>query len=321
MLGEYPIWSWSYSRHQQFEKCKRMYYYNYYAYWNGWKDDVSEETKTLYRLKKLQNIYAVMGNAFQSAINQAIFAKRDLIEIPSEQQLIQLIGQSLALVFEQSMNHAMWWKSPSKRTMLSEVYHDGKEAVPAAQIIQRVNQCMQHFFTCWTWERLGLASDWELIEVDDSTLPFKEPPIILGHPLYAKPDLLVHFKSSNEWLVVDWKTGKADVSHMTQVALYAMYVHEVYRVPIEQIRVRVEYLLDGSAETFDVNALELAEVRQFVLKSAEMMQQLLEDKQKNRALPLEAFEACSSSKTCASCVFRTVCSAVHPTAMKPKSTY
>ena len=34
---EYPQWSWSFSRQQAFESCRRMYYYQYCGSHNGWE--------------------------------------------------------------------------------------------------------------------------------------------------------------------------------------------------------------------------------------------------------------------------------------------
>ena len=48
--------SWSYSRDNLFQECKREYYYNYYGSWGGWEKNKADEiTRTLYVLKNLQN--------------------------------------------------------------------------------------------------------------------------------------------------------------------------------------------------------------------------------------------------------------------------
>lgn len=69
---EYPEWSWSFSRQQLFLSCQRRYYYNYYGSHNGWEFDAEPEAALAYRLKKLTNIYLVLGDAVHRVAQQMV---------------------------------------------------------------------------------------------------------------------------------------------------------------------------------------------------------------------------------------------------------
>ena len=46
--------SWSKSRDETFRECHRKYYFQYYGYWNGWKENADQRVRLTYVLKKLQ---------------------------------------------------------------------------------------------------------------------------------------------------------------------------------------------------------------------------------------------------------------------------
>ncbi|MCF7875796.1 PD-(D/E)XK nuclease family protein, partial [Candidatus Bipolaricaulota bacterium] len=60
--------SWSNSRLQAFQRCKRKYYFQYYGFWGGWEEDASERVQTIYLLKKLKNRHMWKGTIIHEAI-------------------------------------------------------------------------------------------------------------------------------------------------------------------------------------------------------------------------------------------------------------
>ena len=69
---EYPQWSWSFSRLQTFEACKRVYYYHYYASHNGWERNAPSLAAAAYRLKKLTNLYTALGGTVHQTAQLAV---------------------------------------------------------------------------------------------------------------------------------------------------------------------------------------------------------------------------------------------------------
>ncbi|MGL4854636.1 MAG: PD-(D/E)XK nuclease family protein, partial [Lentisphaeria bacterium] len=75
--------SWSASRDRLFRSCPRAYYYNYYAYWNGWDYKADKETKTIYLLKKLQSTTLWAGSIVHDVIKDFLEILRTMRLNPS----------------------------------------------------------------------------------------------------------------------------------------------------------------------------------------------------------------------------------------------
>ncbi|MGC1135804.1 MAG: hypothetical protein WA941_23470 [Nitrososphaeraceae archaeon] len=60
---------WSISRQRNFDKCKRLYYYNHYGMWGGWDTYAPEETKLCYRLSKMTNLQMLAGSVVHALIH------------------------------------------------------------------------------------------------------------------------------------------------------------------------------------------------------------------------------------------------------------
>ena len=69
--------SWSFSASQDFEECRRKRYWSKYAMWNGWSNKATKLQKTAYRLNKMQNRYALMGQAVEDAAMWILREKQD----------------------------------------------------------------------------------------------------------------------------------------------------------------------------------------------------------------------------------------------------
>ena len=64
--------SWSHSRRNLFDTCRRKYYFNYYHYWNGWTDEVSHEINKTYFLKNLYSINSFIGTITHNYISNKL---------------------------------------------------------------------------------------------------------------------------------------------------------------------------------------------------------------------------------------------------------
>jgi len=64
--------SWSVSRDHVFQTCPRQYYYNYYAYWNGWEKDAPQRTRQIYILRNLKNRFMWAGEKVHACIKRTL---------------------------------------------------------------------------------------------------------------------------------------------------------------------------------------------------------------------------------------------------------
>src|SRR5207247_9245766 len=78
--------SWSRSRDNACQECKRKYYYHYYGAWGGWDAAAAPEVRRLYVLKQLSSRQQWAGRVVHDAAERAFhaFARgRDLPVEPS----------------------------------------------------------------------------------------------------------------------------------------------------------------------------------------------------------------------------------------------
>lgn len=61
--------TWSFSRREKFDTCRRGYYYHYYLSWGGWDDRAPQSSRLAYRLKKIQNVDAYVGTFVHAKIS------------------------------------------------------------------------------------------------------------------------------------------------------------------------------------------------------------------------------------------------------------
>ena len=69
--------SWSVSRDETFQKCHRMYYFQYYGSWGGWEIDTDDRTRMIYILKQLQNRQMWAGSKVHECIENTIKTIKD----------------------------------------------------------------------------------------------------------------------------------------------------------------------------------------------------------------------------------------------------
>lgn len=52
-INKFPLKTFSISKLNELQQCERKYYYSVFGSHNGWLPEVNEETKQLYKYKKL----------------------------------------------------------------------------------------------------------------------------------------------------------------------------------------------------------------------------------------------------------------------------
>src|SRR2546426_8104551 len=60
--------SWSRSRDNTFQECRRRYFYHYYGAWGGWDAGATEDVRRLYILKQLASRQQWAGRVVHEAI-------------------------------------------------------------------------------------------------------------------------------------------------------------------------------------------------------------------------------------------------------------
>lgn len=300
----YPEWSWSLSRDHMFHTCKRQYYYHYYGAHGGWLMTASDAARTAYRLKQLKNLYILFGDAVHTAAQKLLELREAKKSYPDEEAIIRFLRRALNDAYLESKKRDDWWAYPKQYTMLHEMYYE-QELPPARveAITARMPVCGSHLLASDTWKELAEDDTCTLVEVEK-----------LSHftihdtKVYVKLDALYR-RVDGTWIIADWKTGRIDEKNKEQLWLYALYLHECYGVPLEQIEVRTEYLLDGRCDRTVPEGDDLDLIAHKIRVSTDSMKQYIADEYYNRPLSEESFHGVGEVSICAMCNYRQICPA------------
>ncbi|MEN1988353.1 PD-(D/E)XK nuclease family protein [Paenibacillus hubeiensis] len=301
-MAQYPQWSYSQSRANMFDECLRKYYYHYYGAHNGWKTDQADDmTVRLYRLKQLSNLYLVFGDLVHRMCESAVRSRDEGRERPRVPFLEQTMRKLLNEAYVQSLDAEQWRQDPKNRVMLSEMYYgDDTLQERIGTIKDRITACVNSLYDTLTWEDLARAST-QILEIEKwDTMMLHDTRV------YVKMDLLYR-RGNGNIVIVDWKTGKEE-DFSDQLLLYAAYVREHYRVPLEQIELRVEYLLNGTHKQYAATQEDLARAEEKVGRYIEEMKSCVADEYYNRPKDISFFTPMPSRRACRDCNFREVCS-------------
>ena len=72
------VFSWSKSRAEEFDECKRKYYYARYLSWGGWEAAAPAQVRLAYILKNLKNRWAWKGEVVHHVIETAMKSTEDI---------------------------------------------------------------------------------------------------------------------------------------------------------------------------------------------------------------------------------------------------
>lgn len=300
-IKPYPEWSYSQSRNQLFQECLRKYYYYYYASHNGWLvQSATAEQIQAYRLKQITNLFLVFGETIHRMGESVVHQWEEKKVIPVAEALNNGVRSILNQAYRQSLNKQQWIERPKQSYMLAEIYYDGGISQQKVELIKnRQQQCIDHFLTSKSLLEMVQQSSIEILEVERLNSI-----IIHETKVYVKIDLL--YRQGDKIVIVDWKTGKED-DFKDQLTLYAYYVKDKYRVPLERIEIRTEYLLSGECVTERVMEEEIRRLLESIQDNLENMKLLLDDDYWNRPKEIRFFTPQPAHSKCANCQFQEIC--------------
>ncbi|MEB3101908.1 PD-(D/E)XK nuclease family protein [Ferviditalea candida] len=303
-IKPYPEWSWSQSRDGLFRECIRKYYYYYYASHNGWLRDSDPESQAAYRLKQISNLYLLLGDAVHQMAESALKSWRDCGSLTEKSEMILGIRSRLNQAYKDSLQVKQWKAAPKKLAMLHEMYYGGGLSPQrVGQIKERIEACVDGFLSSRSLVELQGVDGIEIKEIEELNQFY-----ISGEKIHVKLDMLYQ-KADGTWIIADWKTGLESDKNEQQMLLYALFLHDQYKVPYDRIEIRLEYLLSRECVTPKIAIEEVERIEAEVMDSIRQMKAYLEDPVRNIPLPKEAFPPNPGKKTCSSCSFLEICAA------------
>lgn len=302
----FPDFSWSLSRHALLSECPRAYYYHYYASHNGWLKDAPEQTRKVYVLKNITNIYLLLGSLIHERAKDVINSIVNKTPPPALEILTKITRDELRQAVRESRDKDAFYRTPKYRSMLHEYYYgEGITEEMGEKIIERMEACLKNLLEC---ELLK-----ELPNVDTSCIKAvdKLDSINLnGINVYCAPDLVL--LNPRVCQIVDWKTGKDleenEEDEAWQVKVYAKYAKEKFKLnETLEIKADLVYLENGTMDERVITTKDIEDVESFINDSIENMQGYLEDKDSNFAKGTGYFPVTNDEKACSRCNFIEVC--------------
>ncbi|SFF82599.1 CRISPR/Cas system-associated exonuclease Cas4, RecB family [Halobacillus alkaliphilus] len=306
-IKPYPELSWSLSRHKTMLTCLRKYGYDYYFSHNGWLKDADSLARQTYRLKKITNLEMHFGSVVHDLIYQTIQQVLKNQHLPDEQALTEEIRRHLNRGFiESTRKEHLWMNRPKHYTMLHEIYYSQSNKLPEAKvkkITDRLHTTVKNFYSSRSFKDVLNKKHMRFIEAEDFRFMKAN-----GVKIFIVMDLVYKDLQKDQWIIVDWKTGKASDEDRNQLALYALYLKQKYDIPsIEDIVIRNEYLLEGTHIEYQLKEQDLINVQHLYQISMEQMKAYLEDPSKNKPLPIENFPMQEDPRVCARCNYQELC--------------
>ena len=291
--------SWSRSRDNLFQECRRKYFYHYYGAWGGWEADAPKDARTLYVLKQLSSRQQWAGKVVHEGIEWALRALYEGRDLP-EAWLVEESVKRMRREWKAS-SERRYWQAPKVGSLFEHEYRVPVKAEDWQVLRDHVIRCLRNFY------RLPLLAEikqaprdrWVLIE-EIRAFDFE------GTPVYGAPDF-AYWTEAGRLAVVDWKTGAPDPdASALQLGGYALYAQEVLRVEPGLVDLLEVNLRESTILRHPWNVEKLEEVKGHLRLSIRGMRAWLQAPATNLAV-LEDFEKTEDLRICRWCNFRAVC--------------
>ncbi len=302
--------TWSISAHNDFEECPKKRFFGKYVMWGGWDKNASERSRLAYRLSKMDNRFAIQGNAVERAIIYALRRYQEKSDIADVETIYQEVARPYLNNCWQQSKQGKWKENPKQCCCLHEHYyphhHHTPEKEMVQQIIANVKLCIQNFLNITLKKLTDIKRDDEL-DIATSEMGDPESFVWEGIKIYAIPDYV--FTKDDTLYIYDWKTGSRKDQHDNQLGLYGLWAVEKKKYNPEQIVVCLEYLTHGKSFTRKLTENDIEEIKGFIRNSVSDMSQYLVDNdiKQNIPLPEEDWEMSAEKDTCRLCNFFEIC--------------
>jgi hypothetical protein len=298
--------SWSKSRHERFDGCRRAYFFTYYGSWGGWEAAPGSATRELYVLKKLSSRWQWAGSLVHGALKHSLSRARGTGELPSLERVLEQTRAKARSEWAGSREKS-YWREPSRIVGLVE--HEYAEPVPDVEWKRIWNEVIEASLRAF-WAsavadeiRRTPRERWLTVDELDAWLFEGTKVWVAVDFAYRDADGRVH--------VLDWKTGKERGVDHVQVGIYALYAQQKWSVPPEQVVGGLVYLVGngvpgGERVSVAADPAALSACTETMRASIGAMRAALEDPARNVARE-EAFPRLDDRDACRRCPFRRPC--------------
>ncbi len=247
----------------------------------------------------------LFGQIVHRYIEQAINDYLQTGKASTLEELMQGARGQLNAAFIDSTRHVEFWRQkPNKYYMMQEIYYYGTLSSELVQDYkERLQLVFDHFLMSETFQQITAQKGALRIGEPEQFRSMK----IDGIQVFVVMDFHYYDERADKWIIVDWKTGGESDDDRQQLALYAYYVQQKYRVSLEQIEVYNEYLLTGKRKKYRFTAYDMENILHTFQRSVLAMKKYQADIFSNEPVDFEDFEQTQEKWHCRGCNFRELC--------------
>jgi hypothetical protein len=292
--------SWSISRKEIFDYCRRKYYLNYYGSWGGWEFNAPEETRLIYFLKQRSFAEMWVGDKVHKAIKFTIENRHQVDE--------KYVGDALLRRLDRDHSDSLSRKfgmTRAKDFWLFEHYR-GKQ-VDLDALKEKALLCLRNFFRTDVYQELLSVPNPDILYLDDDNMDRMRFPVN-GFTFYAIPDLC--YRKDGVTKLVDWKTGRASETELSnQLKVYAWRLKLLHDIDPDQQPVHGQsiFLQDGASRGRMITGADLSDIESLANQSITEMQACLAEPSGNKPHPMGHFAMTENRNKCSSCAYWEVC--------------
>ena len=294
--------SWSISRAETFDYCKRKYFLSYYEYWDGWSAKATPRKKLIYFLKQKQFVINWVGkvvhNAIKYAIQQGTAVDQAFVASSLRKRLQADFDKSLLYTLENAKPKDLW---------LYEHYR--QLPIDFARELELADGYLRAFFTsAYNEEILAARLRGDILYLDEDDI--EKMLFQMGSiPVYAIPDLCYR-RPDGSYMLLDWKTGKRKGDELSmQLKLYGARMEQVDGIKLGDVNIEAASFFLSSNEAVGrfLQTEDLEFIKQHAVQTFQLMKDQLRDVSTNTPHDESVFPMTESLAKCGYCAFAEIC--------------
>ena len=290
--------SWSKSRDDTFNECRRQYYFQYYGSWGGWDEKAPERTRHAYVLKQLVSRHMWAGDLVHRAIEGSLRNLQDRVELLSCDRIVGITKNVMRNEWKSSRDKKYWTRP--KSTALYE--HEYEMAVSDDEwkaLADNLETSLRNFYGSEIFMKIQKLSLDSWLEMENlSSFDFESTKV------WVKTDF--SYRTGNRITIVDWKTGHTGGDNTLQLACYALYGTNMWQVVPGQIEAIIFNVSNNIIEECAISNIDIERTKDYIRGSIRDMRALLRNSDVNEVEENDLSKA-DDKRICERCKFRKIC--------------
>jgi hypothetical protein len=290
--------SWSKSRDDVFNECRRQYYFQYYGSWGGWEENAPEKTRQIYVLKQLVSRHMWVGDLVHRAIERSLKNLQSRVEPLSCDRIVEITKNLMRNEWKSSRDKN-YWTRPKSTALYEHEYEIAVSDEEWKALADKLETCLRNFYGSELFRKIQNLSLNSWLEVENlSSFDFE------GTKIWVKTDF--SYRSKKRITIVDWKTGHTGGDNTLQLACYALYGTNMWQVGPGQIETLIFNVSNNAIEECVLSSTDIERTKDYIRGSIRDMRALFRYCGTNE-VDENDFSKSDDKRTCERCNFRKIC--------------